>query len=303
MGLFNRKGKTAQQPGSENRVSSDDTLKDDETAFYSRPTFIRLFAIFIYFAAVVFLVLVEIGNISNHAVIRDTFFLEINLANVIPNSIPNAILINTIAQSLGLHDFYQVGLWNYCAGYRGQGITYCSPTKTAYWFNPVEIIMSELLVGASITLPTDVVRILDIVRVASLWMFACFMVGISLSFLCIIFAPMAFSKKPRWSHKRKRIFLRSLPITVLTFGALLFTAVGSVIATVMFVIFRNTFEGAAEFNILAKLGINMLAFEWTAVALLLIGFLMQLGTCCGVCCCTGKRRAMRKRGISTTVEK
>lgn len=302
MGIFNRKKKNAEQAGTVDRAASDDTL-NDETAFYSKPTFTRLFAVFIYFAAVIFLILVEIGNINGKAVIRDTYFLQINLADVIPNSVPNAVLINTIAQSLGLHDFYQVGLWNYCAGYNGQGITYCSPTTTAYWFNPVEIIMSELLVGASIALPTEVISVLDIVKTASTWMFACFLVGTVLTVLCMLFAPMAFSKKPRWSHKRKRIFLRSLPITILTFLALLFTAAGAIIATAMFVIFKNTFESAAEFNIQAYLGTQMLAFEWTAVGLLLIGFIMQIGTCCGVCCCTGKKRAMRKHGQTATVEK
>lgn len=302
MGIFSRKRKDTQQPGTVGRTASDDTLTD-ETAFYSKPTFTRLFTVFIYLAAIVFLILVEIGNINGRPVIRDTYFLQINLANVIPNSVPNAVLINTIAQSLGLHDFYQVGLWNYCAGYNGQGITYCSPHTTAYWFNPVEIITSELLVGASIALPTEVLNVLDIVKTASTWMFACFMVGICLTVLSLIFAPMAFSKKPRWSHKRKRIFLRSLPITILTFLALLFTAAGAIIATAMFVIFRNTFEGAAEFNIQAYLGTQMLAFEWTAVGLLLIGFIMQIGTCCGVCCCTGKKRAMRKHERAGTVEK
>lgn len=251
----------------------------------------------------IFLILVEIGNISGDPVIRQTYFIKIDLANVIPESVPNAVLINTIAQSLGLHDFYQVGLWNWCAGYNGQGITYCSPHQTAYWFNPVDIITGELLVGAVIALPTDVVSVLNIVHTASTWMFACFLVGICLSVLCVFIAPLEFSKKPRWSHRTKRIFLRSLPITLLKFGALLFTAVGAVVATVMFVIFRNTFESAAEFNIQAKLGIYMLAFEWTAVGLLLIGFIMSIGTCCGVCCCTGKSRAMKKQRESRIVEK
>ena len=79
-----------------------------------------------------------------------------------------------------------------------------------------------------------------------------------------------------------------------TFLALLFTAGASVIATVMFVIFRNTFRSATQFNIDANLGKPMLAFMWIAVGFNLIGFLMQLGTCCGVCCCSGRRKAFRK---------
>lgn len=302
MALFGRKrtAKSTQNHAQIDKSSSDDILAD-ETAFYKRPIALRIFTSLIYLVAIVFLVLVEIGNISDQPVIRSTYFLKINLANVIPESVPNAVLINTIAQSLGLHDFYQVGLWNYCAGYLNQGITTCSTTRTAYWFNPVEIIMSELLVGASIALPTEVVDVLDIVKIASTWMFACFLVGACLSFLCIFFAPMAFSKKPRWSHKAKRIFLRSLPITILSFGAALFTTVGAIIATVMFVIFRNTFQGAADLNIQAELGVQMLAFEWVAAGMTLLGFLMQIGTCFGVCCCTGKKKAMKRR--SQMVEK
>ncbi|KAK5076211.1 hypothetical protein LTS08_006837 [Lithohypha guttulata] len=288
MGIFNRRKKVDDEPGVKDRTSSDDTLLDD-SAFYKKPTALRLFTVFIYLAALIFLILVEIGNINGNAVIRDTYFLNINLQDIIPTSVPNAVLINTIAQSLGLHDFYQVGLWNYCAGYTGQGITYCSPTQLAYWFDPVEIITSELLVGASIALPTDVVSVLGIVRTASTWMFACFMVGTVLTFLCIFIAPLEFSKKPRWSHKARRIFLRSLPIMLLRFGALLFTAVGAVIATVMFVIFKNTFESAADFNIQATLGVQILAFEWVAVGLNLVGFLMSVGTCCG------KRKAIKKQ--------
>jgi len=298
MGLFNRRKKDEKWEGREvgiqYRDSSADTL-NDETAFYKKPTGLRIFTVFIYLVAVIFLILVEIGNIKNKAVIKNTYFLRVNLADIIPESVPNAVLINTIAQSLGLHDFYQVGLWNYCAGYEGQGITYCSPTKALYWFDPVSIIMSELLVGAAIALPTEVTDILKIVRTVSHYMFACFLVGTCLSFVCIFIAPFGFSKKPRWSHKAKRIFCRQLPMLILTFLALLFTAVGAVIGTVMFIIFKNALGAQAELNLSGELGTQMLVFEWIAVGMTLIGFVMQLGTCCGVCCGVGKKKAMRKR--------
>ena len=81
------------------------------------------------------------------------------------------------------------------------------------------------------------------------------------------------------------------------FLALLFTAAGAVIATVMFVIFSNAFAGVAELNIRATLGTPMLAFMWIAVGFNLIGFFMQFGTCCGVCCCSGRRKAARKSAM------
>jgi len=282
--------------------------KDDPLSNYQKPkpTGLRIFTVALYLIATIFLILVEIGNINDNPVIRSTYFLKISLADIIPLSYPNAIFINSIAQSIGLHDFYQVGLWNFCEGYNGEGITYCSPTKTLYWFNPVEIILNELLAGASITLPTEVIDVLNLVKLASQWMFACFLVGTILTFLCLFLAPMGFSKRPRWQHKARRIFFRQLPITVLTFAALLFTAAASAIATVMFVIFQDKFSGAADLNIEAYLGKPMLAFMWVATALNLVGFLMQIGTCCGVCCCTGRRKAEKRTQASdatTTREK
>lgn len=102
-----------------------------------------------YLIAFIFCLLVEIGTISNKPVLRDTYFLYLDLSNIIPVSVPNAVLINSIARSIGLHDFYQVGLWNFCEGYDDEGITHCSKPQTLYAFNPVTIIINELLSGAS----------------------------------------------------------------------------------------------------------------------------------------------------------
>jgi hypothetical protein len=288
MGIFRR----SKHERSSTPTSSDKVIPTGYTK--PAPTLLRIFTVTTYTLSTIFLILVLIGNINNNVVIRSTYFLKIELANIIPASVPNAIFINSIAQSIGLHDFYQVGLWNFCEGYNGQGITHCSKTKTLYWFNPIDIILNELLAGASITLPTEIIEVLHLVRLASAWMFCCFLVGTCLTFLCILFAPMGFSHKPRWQHKAKRIFLRQLPITILTFAALLFTAAASVIATVMFFIFSDKFSGAADLNIHANLGVPMLAFMWIGTGFNLIGLIMQIGTCCGVCCCTGRKKAIRR---------
>jgi hypothetical protein len=103
----------------------------------------------LYLIAWIFLVLVVIGNVANKPVLRSTYFLYLDLSNIIPLSVPNAVLINSIARSIGLHDFYQVGLWGFCEGYNDEGITACSKPKTLYAFNPVDIILNELLAGAS----------------------------------------------------------------------------------------------------------------------------------------------------------
>jgi hypothetical protein len=103
----------------------------------------------LYLIAWIFLVLVVIGNVADKPVLRNTYFLYLDLSNIIPVSVPNAVLINSIARTIGLHDFYQVGLWNFCEGYDNEGITYCSKPETLYAFNPVEILLNELLAGAT----------------------------------------------------------------------------------------------------------------------------------------------------------
>lgn len=108
-----------------------------------------LFTSLCLLVSVVFLILVEVGNTSVGKNLNKIYFLKINVSDIIPVSVPDANLINSIAQSLGLHDFYTVGLWNYCEGYTNEGTTSCSSPETLYWFNPVEIIQSQLLAGAT----------------------------------------------------------------------------------------------------------------------------------------------------------
>ena len=108
-----------------------------------------LFASFCLLLAVVFLILVELGDTKIMPVLNKIYFINLNLTNIIPNTVPDAVLINSIAQSIGLHDFYTVGLWGFCEGYNGQGTTACSTPETLYWFDPVSILQNELLSGAS----------------------------------------------------------------------------------------------------------------------------------------------------------
>lgn len=261
---------------------------------------LRIFTSICHLLALIFLILVCIGNLNARPVLRSTYFLKIDLSNIIPRSVPNAVLINSIARSIGLHDFYQVGLWNFCEGYDDEGITYCSPHQRFYWFNPVQILVDELLAGATIALPGGVTDALSIVETASHWMFGCFLTGTVLTFLAIFLAPLGFSSKPRWSHRGRRIFFREIPLMLFTLVTLILTAGASAVATVMFTIFRNVFESAPELNISAELGTPMLAFMWIASGFNLLGFLFQTGTCCGVCCCSGKKKAIREGRLSSS---
>lgn len=86
---------------------------------------------------------------------------------------------------------------------------------------------------------------------------------------------------------------------IFTLVTLILTAGASVIATVMFTICRNVFQSAPELNITAELGVPMLAFMWIASAFNLMGFLFQVGTCCGVFCCSGRKKAVREGRLSS----
>ena len=110
------------------------------------------FAIFtsvLFFITLIFLIIIQIGSVSSVVGLRDLYFFKIDVANIVPASVPNYKLVNSLARSIGLHDFYQVGLWNFCEGYNNEGITACSKPVIMYWFNPVQIILDELLEGAT----------------------------------------------------------------------------------------------------------------------------------------------------------
>jgi hypothetical protein len=108
------------------------------------------FAIFtscLFLLTLIFLILVQIGNTSNNHVLGDLYFFKMDVSNIVPSTVPTSKVMNTAARSLGLHDFYQVGMWNFCEGYNDQGITACSKPMALYWFNPVQIILDELMSG------------------------------------------------------------------------------------------------------------------------------------------------------------
>ncbi|KAG7135634.1 SUR7 family protein pun1 like [Verticillium longisporum] len=132
-----------------------------------------------YLIAIIFLILVLIGNTSNKPVLRDIFFFRLDVANVIPiSTAADATLLNTNARTLGLHDFYQIGLWNFCQGYSDEGVTECFKPEALWWFNPIEVLTSQLFTGAVIALPKEVTTVLTVLRLAQQIMFGFFLSGI-----------------------------------------------------------------------------------------------------------------------------
>lgn len=247
----------------------------------------QIFAVmssFFFFLSALFLLLVEIGNTYNKPVLRDTWFMKLDLSHIVPTSIPNAVLLNSIAQTLGLHDFYQVGLWGFCEGYINEGVTFCSKPETLYWFNPVEILLNELFAGATIAIPEEALKYLDILKVASQWMFGLFMTGTCVSTVLIFLTPLAIYT--RWAAG---------PIALLSFLTLLCIFVACIIATAIFIVFKIALTQVEDLNIGAILGAQMFGFMWTSAGCILIAFIIQSSLCC---CCASRRdvRTGRKLG-------
>ncbi|KAN0117743.1 SUR7/PalI family domain containing protein [Hyaloscypha variabilis] len=221
---------------------------------------------FLYVLSCIFLLLVEIGNTHNKPVLRDSYFLKIDVSDILPSTSPaDAQLVNSIARSLGIHDFYQVGLWNFCEGYDDEGITDCSKPQNLWWFNPVAIIMSELLYGATIALPSEITTILKLIHIVSNLMFSFFLLSILTSFLLIFLSPLVLLSV--WY---------SYHFVTFAFISALLTFAGSTTATVMYVIFQKVITSQKELNIGAKLGPRMFAFMWLGTVFSIAGWAVHL---------------------------
>ncbi|RPB08197.1 hypothetical protein P167DRAFT_465260, partial [Morchella conica CCBAS932] len=229
--------------------------------------------------AIIFLLLVLLGSIRANRVLGDIYFLRIDASHIIPRSYPKAALVNSIVQTLGLRDFYQVGLWNYCEGYVDKGVTYCAPPRALYSFDPVKILVSQLLAGAEISrltrpmivaVPPRIESALTMAHDVSHWMFGCFFVGIAFS---------AVSFAAGWlNYKSYRIL--PLLMALITGTAALFTTIAAVIATTLFCVFRRVFEERPDLNISGDLGVKMFVFVWMAVGASAAAFVVSCWVCC-----------------------
>lgn len=121
-------------------------------------------------------------------------------------------------------------------------------------------------------------------------MFGFFLTGACLSFILIFVKPFMVSS--RWA---------AFVIGIFGFINAALVVIASVIATVLFVIMRNVFEGATQVNIKASIGTTMFALMWVAAAFALFAWLIDL---CLMCCCASRRdvRKGKKRGSKKAYE-
>lgn len=107
-------------------------------------------------------------------------------------------------------------------------------------------------------------------------MFALFLTGASTCFVSIFLTPLSIYT--RWA---------TFPIAIFAFLSALTTTAASIIATVMFIVFKKVISSAeGTVNIVPEIGVKMFAFMWVACVCAIVGWLVQSGLCC---CCASRR--------------
>lgn len=139
------------------------------------------------------------------------------------------------------------------------------------WFNPVEILVGELLSGAQIALPSAVITVLRLLRIGSQTMYVCFMAGTVLNFI-LVFATYLVVRT-RWF---------TLLISVIAGASSILLTVGAIIATIISVAAKVALTSQDQLNIRVEIGIKMFAFMWIGALLTDLAFLLHaaLGCCC-----------------------
>ncbi|CAM1500680.1 Fc.00g098420.m01.CDS01 [Cosmosporella sp. VM-42] len=243
-----------------------------------------------YFLTIPFLILVIIGNTYKNNILTDIYFFKLDVSHIIPISVENANLLNSVARSLGLHDFYQVGIWSFCEGYNDEGVTHCSKPEQFYWFNPVEVLVSELLAGAKIALPSQAITVLNLLKIGSQIMYAFFMASICVNVVLMLATPLVI--RTRWW---------SLALSFLGAIAGILVTVAAIIATVISVAAKIALTAQDQLNISADIGIKMFVFMWLAAIFTDVAFLLHAAM--GCCCRPERRRGPPESYTSSFEEK
>ncbi|ORY19730.1 SUR7/PalI family-domain-containing protein [Clohesyomyces aquaticus] len=238
-------------------------------------------------ASLVCLVLVFSGQLNkNMALQRDLWFFKANTKEftVNPDIAPNSNLDNVLLSSLEasassgeLKDFYQVGLWNYCEGEINDGhekITYCSPRKVYFWFNPIEVWELKNTTAQQV-FPDKMKNGIDAYHKVSKWMFAAYVIAICLTAAELVVGIFAIFS--RWG---------SLVTTIVSTASTLFVLAAAITSTALYGALAGTFDSVLKpMKIKASVGTKMLSVVWLAVAFSVAsGFFWLIS----VCCCSGK---------------
>lgn len=219
----------------------------------------------------------QTGSTSKSRPSTDIFLFRFNLSVLFDSSYDSGLNVSDLAlsnaktESLGLHNYYQVGLWGYCVGETASAFSSCSRPQAFYWFNPVAILLGEMLNTSSLSLPVRVQTVLDILRVVSKIMFGTCFMGVILSGVLIFASPLLLLT--RWM---------SIPVGLLAAATALCLFVGSGLAMTMALAYRLAGSVINQINILVTVGDTMFGLVWAATTLSFISLILHAILCfCG----------------------
>lgn len=248
------------------------------------------------------------GTNQNNAGLNKIWFFRANTSDFhidttikgLPTELTNLLnSTNLLAVNTGsVEDFYHINLWNYCSGNFGNNntadanngndhITFCSPRKSNFWFNPVETWGLNATV-ASTMFGKQLNDGLKAYKTVTQWMTISYIVAAIATGVEILVGFLALFS--RWG---------SLMTTIVSFVSSIFLMGFALTATILFATLTGTFNHALQiYNIHASVGHTMFVLIWLSVAFSWGAGLFWLFSSC---CCSG--RADKIKGYSEKAPK
>ncbi|VEU20556.1 DEKNAAC101414 [Brettanomyces naardenensis] len=263
--------------------------------FYTLLTFI------VTAAALVLLLLSNVGSITNKKGDTSIYLLELNLANLnLDKVFPTDVSID--ASTLLNNDVYILGMYGYCRGKTSTAgsdtdqelyatnftMNSCTKAKPMYTFDPVNFLTTEFtqdtgvnLTASDISLPSKIEGYVKTADDVSKVIYITSCIAIVLNFLVAVLTIFMYCCRPG----------AVAILGMIEFVAFLAALIASGASTGMYKYIETAFnDEAAQYGIYASLSRNYLILTWIGTALCGVAYIMLFANCCCRCCCGGSPR-------------
>lgn len=189
-------------------------------------------------------------------------------------------LESALSAASNLRDFYDIGLWGYCAGNKTSSgkyeVDYCSKPKAEFAFDPVTVwglntTSSEDSVLSDI-FPDGLQNAIKTYKKVFKWMFIAYIIAFIATALELVVGLTAICSR-----------LGSLVTSLISGVAFLFTAAASITATAMFAVLIGVFNSDLDkYGMHATMGSHIYAATWIATVFAFCGptFWLMSSCCC-----------------------
>ncbi|QPG75639.1 hypothetical protein FOA43_002996 [Brettanomyces nanus] len=254
-------------------------------------------------AALVTLLLANLGSITTHKGITSIYLLELNLSELsIDTVFPSLSDIDSISD-LGLDDAYVLGMYGYCQGTGGttnsttsDEVVYdtnftassCTHAKPMYVFDPVTFLLDQVndvagteLTTSDVNLPSSIENYVKIAQNLSKATYITSCIAIGLNFIVLVLTLFIYCCNLG--------LVSSLGLVEVV--AFLAAIIASGCSTGMYVFIETHFnDKLSKYGIHAALSKNYLILTWVGTVLSAAAAVLLLANSCFRCCCGGRRR-------------